>query len=176
VTVSWKCPECGLDYDTISPSDAAVAIRSFPRRYRDLVSSFDTDDDVEPLVRTQPRPDTWSALEYTGHVADVLDLMDDLVRRMLVEDNPRLTEWDADERAAEQRYNDQSTLRTLDRLKKAAGILAATLEKVDADDWKRVATFPYGEREVIDVTRNAVHEGAHHLRDVERGLDEVRKG
>ena len=41
------------------------------------------------------------------------------------------------------------------------------------DDWSRKAQYPYGEREVIDIFRNMVHEGVHHLRDVENVLRAV---
>ena len=41
------------------------------------------------------------------------------------------------------------------------------------DDWTRTAVFDFGDREVIDMARNMVHEGSHHLRDIERVLRSV---
>src|SRR5439155_2870578 len=51
---SWVCPECGLDYDTISPPDGAVAVRSFPRRFRERVEA------AGDVLRERPAPATWS--------------------------------------------------------------------------------------------------------------------
>jgi hypothetical protein len=83
--------------------------------------------------------------------------------------------WDADERAAAERYNEQDPAAALDRLDAAAAAAAGALDRVDADGWHRTATFPFGERDLLMMARNAVHEGAHHLRDVERVLDLARR-
>ena len=48
------------------------------------------------------------------------------------------------------------------------------LDSYRGDDWTRTATFPWGERDALTTARNAVHEGHHHLRDVERVLGVVR--
>jgi hypothetical protein len=51
--------------------------------------------------------------------------------------------------------------------------MSLAIEYVPSDEWNRVGTFDYGEREAIDVARNAVHEGSHHLRDIKRGLSQI---
>jgi hypothetical protein len=176
MSFEWKCPECGLDYGTISPKDAIQALRSYPRRYRAVLKGFveDDDDDPDAVIRRRPDPKTWSALEYAAHVADVFDDMDSVFRRMLVEDDPRIPDsWDPDQRATEQRYNEQDAKAVLDRLQANAERAAATLEGVSPDDWKRTAQFDFGRRDLLDMARNAVHEGYHHLRDVERVLRAV---
>ncbi|MGI8684731.1 MAG: hypothetical protein ACR2MO_06530 [Acidimicrobiales bacterium] len=43
-----------------------------------------------------------------------------------------------------------------------------------ADDWNRRGRFGPAERDALAVARNAVHEGSHHLRDVQRVLSQVR--
>lgn len=170
----WVCPECGLDYDTVSPLDAINAVRSFPRRYRALLTTFDNDEDPDSLLYRRPQPDVWSAIEYTAHVADTLDYTAPQIRRMLVEDNPVLQAWDPDQRAADERYNERPLRQVVGELETACADLAATLDSVDADDWRRTGRFPYGERDVLTITRNMVHEGSHHLRDVDRVLRSVR--
>ena len=169
------CPGCGLDYDTISPPDAKVAIRSFPRRYRTALAAALEDESDEGLVRRRPDDTTWSGLEYTVHVADLFEHFTTIVRRMYDETGPTIDFWDPDERAASERYGEQDPQATLDRLDRAAADLAAQLERVDANGWSRTATFPFGERDLLTMARNAVHEGSHHLRDVERSLDVARR-
>jgi hypothetical protein len=171
VAVSWTCPECGLEYDSISPQDAVQALRSYPRRYRSVIGPFLDDEEV---LRRRPDPKTWSALEYTAHVADVFEsLTPDLVK-IVEQDSPRLPDpWDPDERAAERRYNDMDPREVLDWLERSANNAADTISRFSPEDWSRKAVFDFGERELIDMVRNMVHEGSHHLRDVERVLRAV---
>lgn len=174
MSTGWVCPECGLDYATVTPDDALAAVRSFPRRYRALLTALDPEEDAESVVRRRPAPGTWSAVEYTAHVGDVLDQLATVIRKVVVEDHPTVSMWDADERAAEQRYGDWDSTEALFALDHACARLAAVLGSVDPGDWARTATLEWGERDVLALARNAVHEGAHHLRDIERGLRAVR--
>lgn len=174
MTGGRACPACGLDYATIGPGDALVAVRSFPRRYRALLTSLGQDEDRDSAVRRRPAPDTWSAVEYTAHVADRLDELADAVRRVVVEDRPAVRLGDADKRAVEQRYGDWDSTEALFALDHACARLGAVLESVDPGDWTRTGITDSGQRDALGLARDAVHEGAHHLRDVERGLRAVR--
>ncbi len=173
MSLSWTCPECGLVYDTISPRDAALAARTFPRRYRYALTHVAPGQHIDEVIRRRPSPGAWSALEHAAHVADTLDLMAPAIRQITTENNPRLSFPDPDERARQERYNEQDLLDVLSRLETACADLSMTIEYMDPGDWARRGTFDYGEREAIDVARNAVHEGAHHLRDIERVLTQV---
>jgi hypothetical protein len=170
------CPQCGLDYDTISPSDAVVALRSYPRRYREALGDV-TDPARERLLRRKPDDRTWSALEYTAHVRDVIAAMNAAFVRMLREDNPKMLGDevpDPDELAARERYNEQDPAEVLSGLDAAANAAADTLAGASPDDWTRPGTFPWGERDLLTMARNAVHEGYHHLRDIDDVLQRVR--
>jgi hypothetical protein len=171
----YVCPECGLQYDTISPSDAIAAVRSFPRRYRDALFGFteDTDEDPDAVIRRRPDPSTWSALEYTAHVRDGLPWTADAVRRLNREREPTIDGFDPDQRVLDESYNTQDVSAVLDEMTGAAEALAASLREVDADDWRRIGHFPWGDRDILTTARNAVHEGSHHLRDVDRVLRAV---
>ena len=168
------CPECGLDYDTISPQDAIVAARSFPRRYRALLASAGSVDKPDAVFRRRPDPATWSALEYTAHVADRLDHLGPAIRRITFEDRPSIPLFDNVERAAEQHYNEIDRAEVLGWLELACADLAAILEGVPTGDWTRTGVVGGVERDAITVACDAVHEGSHHLRDVQRVLNAVR--
>ena len=172
MTVSWACPECGFDYQKVSPRDASGAVRTFPRRYRALLTQFD-DTDIEDVIRRRPAPDVWSALEYTAHVAQTIDLMAPNLRQIITEDNPFLYTFDPDLQAKEQSYNDWTLLQALGELESACADMSMAIEYVGSNEWNRVGTFDSGEREAIDVARDAVHEGAHHLRDIKRNLSTI---
>ncbi len=149
-------------------------MRSFPRRYRGLLAGAGRADLPDDVVRRRPDPSTWSALEYTAHVADVLDHLGPAIRRIVVEDEPTITFFDNDERATVQRYNEQDRSEVLGWLDLTCEDLAAVLASVNPEDWTRVGHFPTGDRDALAMARNAVHEGSHHLRDVQRVLSEVR--
>ncbi len=171
MAVSWTCPECGLVYDSIAPRDAIQALRSFPRRYREVIGPFVDDDEV---LRRRPDPSTWSALEYTGHVADLLQEMTPQLVLVVQRDEPHITDpIDPDERTSLQGYNDMEPAHVLEWLTRSATNAADTCAGFTPDDWSRRAQYPYGERELVDIVRNMVHEGVHHLHDVERVLRAV---
>jgi hypothetical protein len=172
--VGTTCPTCGLDESTIAPTDVPVALRSYPRRFRALLTGFDEDEDADALVRRKPDVWTWSALACTAHAAEYFDAVADAIARMLVEDRPTLRLPEPDLAALEERASAEPVAAVLDRLAAAAERLAATCDAVPAGDWRRTATLPSGERDVLGVARTAVHEGHHHLRDVERILTAVR--
>jgi hypothetical protein len=171
----WVCPECGLDYDTVKPLDTIRAVRSFPYRYRTLIKElYQEFPDAEEIVRRRPEPETWSALEYTAHVAEVLDTMAPQIRRIVVEDNPTIPEFDDEDRVEKESYNDLPVTEVLSRLDSSCADLGMTLDCLGAEEWARTGQFSYGERDALAVARNAVHEGSHHLRDIERGLGQLR--
>lgn len=126
------------------------------------------------MIRRRPDRSTWSALEYTAHVADVLDHLGPAIRQITVEDEPTITFFDNDERAAQQAYNEQDRAEVLGWLDLTCADLASILSAVPADDWTRIGHFEWGDRDALAIARNAVHEGSHHLRDVERVLAQVR--
>ena len=166
----YVCPECGLDYDTISPSDAAVAVRSFPRRFAEQLHRSEGD---ESALRRRPEPTVWSALEYTAHAGDGFEFFAETVRRTRMESNPEIPFPDPDERAEAEGYNQQGIHAVLGQLEVNAIRFAEAIEAASTEDLDRTARFSWGQRDLLTMIRNGVHEGKHHLRDTERVLDRV---
>jgi hypothetical protein len=158
----------------VSGQDAAVAVRSFPRRYRALLVTPGSQDGPDAVFRRRPDPSTWSALEYTAHVADRLDHLGPAILRITRENSPALTFFDNDERAATQAYNTLERTEVLGWLDLACAELASVLDDVVPDDWLRTGTVAGVEKDALTLARDGVHEGAHHLRDVQRVLAAVR--
>ena len=163
---------CGLDLDTINPPDAVAALRSFPRRYRAALT-FEDDEDVDALARRRPDPDTWSVLEYAAHVRDVFRLFHDRIRLALRNDGAQVDDWDHD--AAAERYADEEPRRVLDELVDAAETLATTIAEVPEKGWDDTVVRLGQPESVLAMARKAVHEGSHHLRDIERVVATVKR-
>ena len=158
----------------MSPLDAGVAVRSFPRRYRALLVTLRSDDGPDAIYRRRPQASTWSALEYTAHVADRLDHLGPAILRVVRENTPAIEGFDNDERAVSKAYNDLDRIEVLGWLDLACDELASVIADVRPDDWARTGLVAGVERDALTLARDGVHEGAHHLRDVQRVLDAVR--
>ena len=173
---AWVCPECGVDYGKLHPPFAINSIKSFPRRYTEALAPASASEDNEQIIRTRPAEGVWSALEYTAHVADLMAPFAVVVERMHQEDNPDLSDvfWDENEKAARDKYNEQDKAAVLARLSAGVDELVKQAGKVDAHSWNRMGQFGWGDRDLLTMLQNAVHEGVHHLRDIERGLAKVR--
>ena len=151
-----------------------VAVRSFPRRYRGLLAGPGSADRPDAVFRRRPNSSTWSALEYTAHVADRLDHLGPAIHRITFENQPAVPLFDNEKRAAEKGYNDLDRTEVLGWLDFACAELASVLEGVNSDDWTRTGLLATGERDALTLARDGVHEGSHHLRDVQRVLARVR--
>jgi hypothetical protein len=159
----------------VTPLDAAVAVRSFPRRYRALLVTPGSDDGgPEAVYRRRPHPSMWSALEYTAHVADRIDHLGPAIRQVTRQNNPSVETFDNDERAVAKGYNDLDRSEVLGWLELACGELASVLDDVRPDDWTRTALVAGVERDALTLALDGVHEGSHHLRDVQSVLNAVR--
>ena len=158
----------------MSGQDAAVAVRSFPRRYRALLVTPGSQDGPDVVFRRRPDPSTWSALEYTAHVADRLDHLGPAILRITRENSPTMAFFDNDERAAAQAYNTLERTEVLGWLDLACAELASVLDDVVPDDWLRTGIVAGVEKDALTLARAGVHEGAHHLRDVQHVLAAVR--
>ena len=172
--MDWKCPDCGLDYGTLHPPFAINTLKSFPRRFTEALESASASEDADAVLHARPEPAVWSAIEYTAHVADGLDTFAVVIDRMNSEDKPTIGFWDPDERAESQGYNAKSKDTVLAEVKAGSDKLIAVAESVDSHSWTRTAEFPWGERDVLVMLQNALHEGVHHLKDIENVLKQVR--
>lgn len=160
----WTCPECGVDYGTITPANLADLLHADLIGFHGLMEG----ESVDRLWR-RPADDVWSAVEYTMHTADLIAGMRDIVVA-IAEGAPVPEIWDPDERAAEQRYNDVQPAEALRRLDAAVAAATEAWATIDGTGWSRTAGFPWGERDALTMAQNAVHESSHHLMDAKRSV------
>jgi hypothetical protein len=172
---AWVCPECALDYGTLHPPFAINTLKNFPRRYKEALEDV-PGEDTDALLRTRPAEGVWSAMEYAAHVADSMGPFATVVHRMYTEDNPDLSAAfeDPDEQTVLDKTNEQDKDAILARLSAGVDELVNEAGKVDANGWSRMASFGWGDRDLLTMLQNSVHEGIHHLMDIESGMKKVR--
>ena len=169
-----RCEECGFDPESVTPATAAGAVRELGPRYRAPLTRFLPGEDGAAVLSQRPAPQVWSAIEYAGHVRDVLVLVDRRVAQVLAEHDPELEPVDLEAAVEGGGYRELDALTVADELAAAADRLASALEALAPEDWKRSGRRAGEPRSVLDMARRAVHEGSHHLLDVGRVLRRVR--
>lgn len=170
-----SCAECGFRGATMSTADLVREAARFAPRYTAVLTPWTGSADLVAVLRTRPRPTTWSALEYAAHVRDALGFYGDRIRRVAAQDRPRLAAFGFDAACEERRYNEQEPGGVLRDLAAAADGLAGLLEGLPPDGWRREGIGSGGDpRTIRTLAERAVHEGRHHLVDVDRSLRAAR--
>jgi DinB family protein len=161
------CDECGFDARSQGGPDIADAVRSIGESFRVPLTSGD------PGVRRRPDEKTWSPLEYGAHMRDVVAIWSWGLKQALTSDRPQFPAPDADiaDRTAEESsYGDLNPAVVADELVANTERAAAKFAAVKADGWSRVIVLGDEDITVLSIANKILHEGRHHLNDVERML------
>jgi DinB superfamily len=160
------CPECGFDVRSYPKETTGRQIRVNASRWPELLA--------HSSVRQRPAENVWSGLEYACHVRDVYGLYDRRLVMMLEQDDPLYPNWDQDETAVAERYDEQDPDRVATELVEAANRLAGRFDALSPDEWQRTGTRSDGARFTVETfARYLLHDPVHHVNDVERGYGEL---
>ena len=158
--IEARCDECGFDASRTVCTDVADMLRGAAGRWHHVLTA-------RPDVRTRPRADMWSPLEYGCHVRDVFRVYNGRVRRMLDEDGPHYLNWDQDQAAIDDDYPSQDPEAVAEEVVIDAGQLAALFDSVRGEQWQRTGYRSDGAAFTIDtISRYFIHDILHHLVDV----------
>jgi hypothetical protein len=172
VTVE-RCEECHFVYDELDAGSVPSALRSLGGRFAMRLSNERADPMLVQSLRIRPSPGVWSALEYTCHVRDVFLIQRERVYLALVEQCPSFARMHRDERAELGRYAAEAPAEAAKEVKMAADLLAWAFAGLDDAHLQRPCIYNFPElleRNILWLGRHAVHEGEHHLRDVDAAL------
>lgn len=170
-----------LPTDHLSPSDAAVAVRSFPRRFRGVLARpEDAADeagqaDPDELAR-RVGPDGRSAADHLLAADGVLAVLDRALEQVRSDDDPVLHPAVRDLRGTWWEDEHTPLPALLDQLERTATGCADRIDAVPTDDWARQARVADADATVgvLDLVREAVDVVAGHLRSAERTITAVR--
>ncbi len=157
---SGPCPVCGVDEARLAVDDALDTIRTLGRRYREAVAGVPAD-----ALYRQPAASEWSMAQYVAHVREVLELLAGYLHTVLDQHRPRLSDPDSVV-SKHPRAVDIAT--ELEGLDDAARSIAERGARTSQLAWDRPFELDSRERPARWVVQHAAHEGAHHLRDLER--------
>jgi hypothetical protein len=160
----WVCPECALDYGTLTLDRLPDAVRPFPARWHAALEAAD-----DGPLRSRPAPGTWSPIEYAGHVGQVTGWLVDTLEAM-VAGGELPTGEDPDQQVLREGYAGAGVGDVLAGIDAQTARLVAFLSTLTPEAAAREADFGWGTRDVLAMSRNAVHEQTHHLLDVTRIL------
>jgi hypothetical protein len=163
VTVPEQCEVCGFAWDTIAPDDIIDRLELAAAEWGRTLTTSDRD------LTARPEPDTWSPVEYAGHVRDVLLNLRDRIIIGAAEDNPVPKPMHGSLRIELDLYDVAPDV-LADEIEMATRLLVTTLtalsdrlERPIFYGWPREAT-----RTLRWVGAQALHEAEHHLADVRR--------
>jgi hypothetical protein len=162
------CAECGYRHDSLGRAQIVLAVPALAEQHRELLCSVPPE-----RLREHTRPGSWSATEYGCHVRDMLRIQRDRVILAQSRPTPEFASLRRDERAVQERYNDQDPVVVAAELVEAARLLAATLSGLPDPGWLRTGMYPWpepAERTVEWIGQRTTHELAHHLFDERRLL------
>lgn len=149
----------GVDPATISPADAAVALRSYPRRWRGAFAVVEYEEEGEELLR-RGEP---SAIELLGAACKLLEEAHGWLSRIQTSDEPQL---------GRMQPVPQGAKGSLDEFEAIATALAADVEAVPAEAWTRTGRLDDSDVTALDLVRRAVATVSDRLRQAERTLRE----
>ena len=153
------CHECGFDASEFSERDVSALLRANIAEWPAVLERND--------VRIRPDGQTWSPLEYAAHVRDVFRLFLVRLELMLTQDNPSYPNWDQDETAIRDRYNEQDPAVVATELVSAGRALADAFDAVPDSAWGRPGRRGDGAKfTVATFARYLIHDPTHHLWDV----------
>ena len=165
------CDTCSFVASRVTPEEAVLALRSFPSRWRQALAVHLDDADPEGMIAGRPSALDWSALEHAGHVRDVLHALDIRLQRVLREDEPVLPETHVTPPSG---ANEQGLAVVMAALTVSTDQFSQTIELTPSAAWGRRALRAGRPVTALDLIREAVHEGVHHLKLAVATLAEVR--
>jgi len=158
-----------FDTSQVSPSDAAVTLRSLRRRFNEVLTRPAVVEAPGDPLHRRPADGGLSPVEHAAWVATALPAVDRALRQVLVESNPEIDLPPVDVPAPVE-GGDLDAHAVVEVLGDAADALAGTIAGVNGADWTRTGHSQDGPVTALDVGRLAVRIGVEHLRGAEQVL------
>jgi hypothetical protein len=166
--------QSGFDTSQVSPSDAAVTLRSFPRRFKAALTLPESEQRPDDVVHRRPRGGGLSAAEHAAWTAAAIGQVAAAFERVITRDNPeiQLPPVDVDPPVP---GGEDPTDAIVAGIQAAADPLADRVGDVHGNEWNRTGRLDGTTVSTLDVIRHAVRVGVEHLHAAERTVAEVAR-
>jgi hypothetical protein len=165
--VDDHCEECGFDARNLSTDEVSARLGRVPG---DVQSALAVRDPA--LLRQRPDPETWSPIEYLGHLRDLMAWHRFLIEQGIAEDRPAVPVVDPDASVADSGYADADVDQLFGQFTRRVDRLRARIDALEPGQAARKIQWVQGQEiDVQLVARSALHEGFHHTADLHRLLD-----
>jgi S-DNA-T family DNA segregation ATPase FtsK/SpoIIIE len=174
LSVMDHCDECGFTYERLAIAEAPSALRLGGER---LAEDLFSGDDAS--IHSRPDPSTWSVIEYSCHVRDVLLVQRERILLALVEETPRFVPMYREQRVAAAGYHTESATEVSQELSVVTNLVAKVVAVLDSRQLARTCVYNVPEprvRNLAWVVRRSVHEVVHHEMDVRRVRTQLMDG
>lgn len=152
------CLQCGFAPGQ-PHGEVGARLRAAVPRWRQVLARED--------VAVRPEPDVWSALEYAGHVLDIMRVFTTRVEQMRSQDAPTFGDWDGEQAAVAGDYNARDPRSVASDYAIATARAAELFDSLGEDAWHRPGLRGDGKRFTIATLADYwLHEVQHHLADV----------
>jgi uncharacterized damage-inducible protein DinB len=173
------CDACGFRYDSVPEGEIAERLRHYGREANRWMSlGSESEEEWKLALTARPRPDVWSALEYAGHLVDVVAVQCDRLDEALVVEKPDWASAGITDRIDNDRYNERAAAQVRTGLASAVDRLASAFEGLDAAALTRTGIYNWpvrAERTLAWLGRHTIHEMRHHLGDIASSLAEAER-
>lgn len=161
-----SCEVCGFAWGAVDVGDIPARLTTALDGYLAVLSSAGA-------TPPRPSPEVWSAMEYCGHVRDVMLLLRERIILALALDNPVPAPMHQEVRLDHGLYAADTAESMADELWAGVGLLTKTITALDDATLDRTLVYAWprtADRDLRWVAAQALHEAEHHLADVRAQL------
>jgi hypothetical protein len=162
------CADCGFDGRNLTVADIRTGLTELPKAVEELMAGV-----ADQRLRFHPNETTWSAIEYLGHLRDLMAYHRHIIEQALTKRCPQLEAVDPDASVASGGYAEASFRDLFGQFDRRVERLCALLDRVREQDLGLTVRAADGNTLGISlIARSALHEGRHHLGDLRRVIDQ----
>lgn len=153
------CPECGFRSERYGGHEIGSQLRASLPLWKQALARAD--------VAQRPRADVWSILEYGCHVRDVCRIFEQRLVLILTHHDPVFSNWDQDQAAVVDRYDQHVPKDVADQLELATVSVAAAFDAVRDGEWNQTGRRSDGSVFTAETLgKYFLHDVVHHLHDI----------
>lgn len=174
MVVMDSCDGCGFVYASVPVAEIGSALRHYATEIVARLSlGNDTESEWETARRQRATPDRWSAVEYAGHVLDILDVQHRRAQQALAVDLLDCVSEGIVARVDREKYNDRDVLSLRSAIAEASLEIAELFDGMSPEQTERDLIYHWpttATRTLAWLGQHTVHELRHHLGDIDEAV------